>query len=92
MYTPGPCTVGAEAAQLACLLPAGVLSILNEHESTSHLPIGVKTMAASASAGAFRIFLMPVDAVKTIMQVGADSGAGCIHRKDGASASDMSLP
>jgi hypothetical protein len=47
-----------------------MLSLLNEHESTTNLPIGVKTMAASASAGAFRIFLMPIDAAKTIMQAG----------------------
>lgn len=31
--------------------------------------VGVKTLASSAAAGAFRIFLMPVDTVKTIMQV-----------------------
>lgn len=28
-------------------------------------------VAASAAAGAFRVFLMPVDAMKTIMQVNA---------------------
>ena len=37
-------------------------------ESTRNLPVALKTMAASASAGLFRIFLMPVDAAKTIMQ------------------------
>ena len=33
------------------------------------LPPAVKTIAASVGAGLFRIVLMPVDAVKTIMQV-----------------------
>jgi hypothetical protein len=33
------------------------------------MPAAAKTVAASLAAGAFRIFLMPVDALKTIMQV-----------------------
>lgn len=33
------------------------------------IPPAVKTIAASVGAGLFRIFLMPVDACKTIMQV-----------------------
>lgn len=47
----------------------GVITALNSMESTKDLPIGVKTIAASASAAIFRIFLMPVDTVKTTMQV-----------------------
>jgi len=47
----------------------GVITALNSMESTKNLPIGVKTIAASASAAIFRIFLMPVDTVKTTMQV-----------------------
>lgn len=47
----------------------GVLTFLNSMESTKDLAVGVKTVAASASAAAFRIFLMPVDTVKTTMQV-----------------------
>jgi hypothetical protein len=38
-------------------------------EDVDVLPVGVKTFAASAAAALFRIFLMPVDALKTIMQV-----------------------
>ena len=45
----------------------GVLTALDAMESTSSLPIGVKTMAASAGAALFRIFIMPVDTVKTTM-------------------------
>ena len=48
---------------------AGTLSLLDSYEGLKGLPIGIKTVAASFSAGAFRILLMPVDACKTTMQV-----------------------
>jgi len=48
---------------------AGTLSLLESYEATAHLNVGLKTLVASASAAAFRILLMPVDATKTIMQV-----------------------
>lgn len=44
----------------------GVLALLEDVD----MPVGLKTFAASAAAGLFRICLMPVDALKTIMQVG----------------------
>jgi hypothetical protein len=47
----------------------GVLSLLDSVELTKDLNIGVKTVAASASAALFRIILMPIDTVKTTMQV-----------------------
>eukprot|EP00529_Nitzschia_sp_RCC80_P027093 CAMPEP_0113482420 /NCGR_PEP_ID=MMETSP0014_2-20120614/22909_1 /TAXON_ID=2857 /ORGANISM="Nitzschia sp." /LENGTH=274 /DNA_ID=CAMNT_0000375935 /DNA_START=1188 /DNA_END=2012 /DNA_ORIENTATION=- /assembly_acc=CAM_ASM_000159 len=47
----------------------GMLSLLNNLEETKDLPVGVKTVAASMAAACFRIFLMPVDTVKTTMQV-----------------------
>mmetsp|Transcript_8042 Transcript_8042/g.11493 ORF Transcript_8042/g.11493 Transcript_8042/m.11493 type:complete len:289 (-) Transcript_8042:422-1288(-) len=47
----------------------GVLTFLNSIESTKDLSVGVKTVAASMSAAGFRIFLMPIDTVKTTMQV-----------------------
>lgn len=48
---------------------AGVLSLLESYSSTKTLPIGVKTFAASLSAAAFRVLLMPIDTIKTMMQV-----------------------
>lgn len=48
---------------------AGTLSILDSYDSLKGLPIGLKTVAASFSAGLFRILLMPIDACKTTMQV-----------------------
>jgi hypothetical protein len=43
--------------------------------------MGVKTLAASAAAGLFRIFLMPVDATKTIMQVEGKNGLPALAKK-----------
>jgi hypothetical protein len=59
---------------------AGALALLDSYEATVGLPTGVKTLAASFSAGLFRIFLMPVDACKTIMQVGEERGGGGMER------------
>lgn len=42
----------------------GMLALLEDVD----IPVPVKTVAASVAAGLFRIFLMPVDACKTIMQ------------------------
>jgi len=47
----------------------GILTLLDNIESTQNLPVAVKTIAASAAAAGWRIFLMPVDTVKTTMQV-----------------------
>jgi hypothetical protein len=48
----------------------GMLVLLDRLDATKDLNIGAKTAAASFSAGLFRILLMPIDAVKTSMQVG----------------------
>ncbi len=45
---------------------AGVLALLAPHDS---LPMAVKTGVASTAAGAWRIVIMPIDAVKTTLQV-----------------------
>jgi hypothetical protein len=47
----------------------GVLTLLNSVEATKNLNVGVKTVAASTAAALFRIVLMPIDTVKTTMQV-----------------------
>ena len=44
---------------------AGMLSLLEPYD----IPISAKTLAASLSAASFRVLLMPVDTVKTTMQV-----------------------
>lgn len=60
----GPlCRFGDTAAN------AGMLSLLAEFEATRSLPLGLQTVAASAAAGCWRLLLLPLDAVKTMMQV-----------------------
>jgi hypothetical protein len=46
----------------------GMLTLLESFESTRDLNVGFKTVAASIAAALFRIFLMPVDTVKTTMR------------------------
>jgi len=52
----------------------GVVTLLNSFESTKNLPVATKTLCASATAACWRILLMPVDTVKTIMQVEGKKG------------------
>lgn len=47
----------------------GMLTLLNNLESTKDVAVGFKTVAASFAAAMWRIFLMPIDTVKTTMQV-----------------------
>jgi hypothetical protein len=61
----------------------GVLTLMNSLESTKDLNVGFKTVAASASAAIFRIFLMPIDTVKTTMQVQGTFGAVVTKVKTG---------
>lgn len=44
----------------------GVLALLEQY---NHIPLAAKTLAASSTAASFRILLMPVDTIKTMMQV-----------------------
>lgn len=60
---------------------AGVLTLLNHYDVTKDLPIGIKTLFASTSAGAFRILLMPIDTLKTIMQVEGKNGVRILSNK-----------
>jgi hypothetical protein len=46
-----------------------MLTLLNSLETTKDINVGFKTVAASVAAGLFRIVLMPIDTVKTTMQV-----------------------
>lgn len=60
----------------------GMLALINAHEETRDLPIAVKTLAASMSAAIFRVGLMPVDTVKTMLQVeGTAKGFPLMYEK-----------
>ncbi len=45
------------------------------------LPVALKTGAASAGAGLWRIFIMPIDALKTTLQVEGRTGVGLLANK-----------
>lgn len=47
----------------------GILTLLDNLEQTKDINIGLKSGCASAAAATFRIFIMPIDTVKTTMQV-----------------------
>ena len=49
-------------------VPAGMMELWDTVEATKGLPAEVKTISASAAAAGFRVFLMPIDACKTILQ------------------------
>lgn len=59
----------------------GVLALWESHETTRNLPVALKTVAASGAAASFRILLMPVDTLKTIMQVEGGSGLTTLYTK-----------
>ena len=59
----------------------GMLALLDSYESTANLPISVKTLGASGAAAAFRIVLMPVDALKTTLQVEGGAGLSILASK-----------
>mmetsp|Transcript_35769 Transcript_35769/g.90183 ORF Transcript_35769/g.90183 Transcript_35769/m.90183 type:complete len:332 (-) Transcript_35769:494-1489(-) len=48
---------------------AGVLALLDGFETTKNLPTFLKSMCASGGAASFRILIMPIDALKTTLQV-----------------------
>lgn len=52
----------------------GVKSLLDSNSSTKTLPDGVKALFISATAAGFRIFLTPVDTVKTTLQTQGRDG------------------
>ena len=52
----------------------GTMSLLNVSDSTKHLPTGVKTIVSASMATLWRLTLMPLDTVKSMMQVEGASG------------------
>lgn len=60
---------------------AGTIVLLDSYDTTKNLPVGVKSIVASANAAIFRIFLMPIDTVKTTMQVEGKDGLSKLMTK-----------
>lgn len=61
----------------------GTMEALNAFESTANLPSAVKTVSASVAAAVFRIGLMPIDTIKTTMQVEGKDGFSKLMTKVG---------
>ena len=59
---------------------AGMLELLKDVD----LPVAIKTAAASAGAASWRIFLMPIDTLKTTLQVEGAHGMKLLKTKMGA--------
>ena len=59
----------------------GTLVILNEYESTKGLPAYAKTAFCSISAAMWRLFLMPIDTLKTTLQTDGANGMGMLKKK-----------
>ena len=60
---------------------AGMLALLAGAEETKDLPVAAKTMMASGAAAAWRINLMPIDTLKTTMQVQGSKGVASLKAK-----------
>ena len=56
---------------------AGVLALMEDY----NLPIAVKTAGASITSGLFRMFMMPMDTLKTIYQVEGKDGYSVLRNK-----------
>lgn len=72
--TTPPMPLPAAHFKLPLLKPPGMLALLEDVD----MPVALKTMAASGAAASFRIFLMPVDAMKTIMQARVAAAQACV--------------
>jgi hypothetical protein len=59
----------------------GMNTYLNSNENTKNLPTTIKTLAASGTASLWRIFLMPIDTTKTILQVEGKKGITVLRNK-----------
>ena len=60
---------------------AGMVSMLNAHESTRELPTPVKTLASATAATCWRVMLMPLDTLKLMMQVEGAKGLETLRAK-----------
>merc|ERR1712096_261836 len=59
----------------------GVLAVMESSDATKDLPVMVKTLCASGAAALWRVNLMPVDTLKTTLQVEGSKGMGILKNK-----------
>ncbi|KAJ3073390.1 hypothetical protein HDU98_001681, partial [Podochytrium sp. JEL0797] len=60
---------------------AGALALLQSSDLTRDLPMGVKTLFASAFAASFRMILTPIDTLKTTMQTSGALGTTLLRQR-----------
>ena len=60
---------------------AGMLALWDQNEFTQKLPVAAKTVSASIASGLFRIVLMPIDTLKTTLQVEGKEGLRLLATK-----------
>jgi hypothetical protein len=60
---------------------AGVLALFESSESLRNTPAWIQTVFGSGTAASMRVFLVPVDTVKTIMQVEGTQGLPKLREK-----------
>lgn len=72
----GPlCRFGDTAAN------TGVMAFLGSHDATRDLPLVAKTLASASVASSWKIMLMPIDTIKTMMQVEGTQGISKLRAK-----------
>ena len=59
----------------------GAMAVMDSHPAFEGMPIALKSVGASAAAAAFRILLMPVDTLKTTLQVEGKNGMSLLGQK-----------
>jgi len=67
----------------------GVLTLMSQHPTLSKMPSAAQSVFASATAASMRILLMPIDTVKTTLQVEGKGGLQLLRQK--AKASPLAL-
>jgi len=59
----------------------GAMAIMDNHPAFENVPTALKSVGASAAAAGFRVFLMPVDCLKTTLQVEGSKGLSLLGQK-----------
>ena len=67
----------------------GVLELLNSYEKTKDLPLYAKTLCASFMAALWRVNLMPIDTLKTSLQVNGKEGLSILAKKTRSSGAGV---
>lgn len=59
----------------------GAMTLMDNHPMFEGMPTALKSVGASAAAAIFRVFLMPVDTLKTTLQVEGKNGLSLLGNK-----------